>query len=105
VFTRISGAVVRGLLVALMIAMPLLLLPGHTTDAAEIVALLAIVGAALTIANYNTDSPSIVEFRDALPLNRLSFVALFLMVLLLTLATSNQYEPSGITRLFAGSAR
>lgn len=100
-FTRITGAALRGILVALMIATPSLLLPGHTTDAAEIVALLAIVGAALTIAEYNTNFPSIVEFRDAPPLNRLRFVALFLMVLVLSVATRDQYEPSGVTELFA----
>ncbi|MDU9003102.1 hypothetical protein [Sedimentitalea todarodis] len=101
-FRRIAGALTRGILVALMIATPSLLLPGYLTDATEIVALLAIVGAGLTFAEYYTNFPSIVEFRDAPPLNRLRFIALLLMVLMLTLATKNAYEPTAITAIFNG---
>lgn len=99
---RITGALTRGILVAVMIATPSLLLPDNMTDATEIVALLAIVAAGLTFAEYYTDFPSIVEFRDAPPLNRLRFIALFLMVLVLTLATKNAYEPTAITAISNG---
>ncbi|MEY8827039.1 hypothetical protein AB9K34_01205 [Sedimentitalea sp. XS_ASV28] len=104
-FKRITGALMRGILVAVMIATPSLLLPDYTTDATEIVALLAIVGAALTFAEYYANYPSIVEFRDAPPLNRLRFVALFLMVLLLTLACKNVYEPTAVTNLASDIGR
>lgn len=99
---RIAGAFTRGILVALMIAAPSLLLPDHMTDATEIVALLAIVAASLTFSEYYTDAPSIVEFRDASPLNRLRYIALLLMVLVLTLSTKNAYEPTAITAIFNG---
>lgn len=102
VFRRIAGAFTRGILVALIIAAPSLLLPGYMTDATEIVALLAIVGAGLTFAEYYTNFPSIVEFRDAPPLNRLRCIALLMMVLVLTLATKNAYEPTAITAIFNG---
>ncbi len=102
VLRRITGALMRGILVAVMIASPSLLLPDYTTDAIEIVALLAIVGAGLTFAEYFANYPSIVEFRDAPPLNRLRFVGLFLMVLVLTLASKNIYEPTAITGFFSG---
>ncbi|MEP3331419.1 hypothetical protein [Sedimentitalea sp.] len=101
-FRRITGAFTRGILVALIIAAPSLLLPGYMTDATEIVALLAIVGAGLTFAEYYTNFPSIVEFRDAPPLNRLRYIALLMMVLVLTLATKNAYEPTAITAIFSG---
>lgn len=101
-FRRIAGAFTRGILVALIIAAPSLLLPGYMTDATEIVALLAIVGAGLTFAEYYTNFPSIVEFRDAPPLNRLRYIALLMMVLVLTLATKNAYEPTAITAIFSG---
>ncbi len=92
----------RGILVALLIATPSLLLPGYTSDATEIVALLAILGGFLTFAEYNTNFPSIVEFRDAPPLNRMRFIALFLMVFVLTVVCKHKYEPTTMTALFAG---
>ena len=47
--TRLPGAIVRAFLVVLLIASPALLLPGMTPDGKQIVALVAIFGAALTI--------------------------------------------------------
>lgn len=92
----------RGILVALLIATPSLLLPGYTSDATEIVALLAILAGILTFAEYNTNFPSFVEFRDAPPLNRMRFVALFLMVFILTVVCKHKYEPTTLTAFFAG---
>lgn len=91
----------RGILVALLVATPALLLPGYTTDATEIVALLAILAGALTFAEYNTNFPSFVEFRDAPPLNRIRFVGLFVMVFALTIIIKDKYEPTTLTLLFS----
>ena len=92
----------RGTLVALLVATPSLLLPGFATDAPEMVALLAILAGALTFMEYNTHFPSFVEFRDAPPLNRMRFVALFAMVFSLTVVVKHAYEPSTLTAVFAG---
>jgi hypothetical protein len=102
VFGRITGAAMRGILVALLVATPSLLLPGFATDSTEIVALLAILAGSLTFVEYNTHFPSFVEFRDAPPLNRMRFVALFLMVFILTALCKHLYEPSTLTALFTG---
>ena len=80
---RITGAAARGLLVAIMVAMPSMLLPAHVSPAPEIVVLLAILAAALTFAEYNSSFPSYIEFRDAPPFNRMRFGALFATVLVL----------------------
>ena len=97
-----TGAAMRGILVALLVATPSLLLPGYTSDATEMVALLAILAGALTFAEYNTDFPSFIEFRDAPPLNRMRFIALFTMFFLLTVIAKHTYEPTSLTGLFAG---
>ncbi|GHG85216.1 hypothetical protein [Pseudodonghicola xiamenensis] len=96
---RFTGATLRGLLVALVVALPSLLLP---VRAPEIVTLLALVAGLLTFAEYNSSYPSIVEFRSAPPLNRLRFIALFSMITMLTLITKHQQDPSNLTALANG---
>ena len=63
--SRLSGAVLRAMLVVLLVATPSLLLPGIGADGQQIVALVAIFGAALTIFEYASAYPGLVEFRDA----------------------------------------
>lgn len=92
----------RGILVALLVATPSLLLPQATNNSVEMVALLALLAALLTFVEYNSHFPSFVEFRDAPPLNRIRFVSLFLMIFLLTVIFKHKFEPTGITALFSG---
>ncbi len=87
----------RGVLVATLVATPSLLLPEHISQANDIIALMAILCGLLTFIEYNTAYPSFVEFRDAPPLNRIRFVALFAMVFCLTVMFKDQYEPSTLT--------
>lgn len=103
---RLTGAILRAILVVLMIAIPSLLLPGTSSDTAQIVVLMAFVAAGFTIIEYAAKSPSLVEFRDAPPFNRIRFFALLLTVLTLTLILRGQYAPNTMTRLAetAGSA-
>lgn len=95
--TRITGAAARGLLVALLLATPALLLPDVADDSSQIVLVMAMLAAFLTFAEYNAKSPSIVEFRDASPFNRLRFVALFGCVLVLSLICKGRTDPSDVT--------
>ncbi|MGJ8546242.1 MAG: hypothetical protein ACSHWZ_12435 [Sulfitobacter sp.] len=94
---RMSGAATRGLLVALMIATPALLLPGINADSTQIVVLVALLASFLTFVEYNSSFPSIVEFRDAPPINRLRFISLFLTVFLLTAIMKGKTEPTMLT--------
>ena len=100
--TRILGAVLRGVLVALLIAMPSMMLPGHTIRSGEIVVLLSLLAAILTIAEYSSHYPSFVEFRDAPPLNRLRFISLALTLFCLSMIAKHLFEPSNGTALLAG---
>jgi hypothetical protein len=92
-----TGAVVRGFLVALLIATPALMLPLGAADTQQVTILIALLAAFLTFVEYNSNFPSIVEFRDAPPFNRLRFVALFATVFLLSAIIRGQSEPTMIT--------
>ena len=96
-FTRLIGALVRAGFVALLIATPSLMLPGITGDGTEIVALIALFGFGLTIFEYTAAYPSLIEFRDAPPFNRIRFLSLFASVFLITVLCVNGVAPSGLT--------
>ena len=94
---RMTGAALRGLLVALLITTPALMLPGVAADSSQVTVLVALLAAFLTFVEYNSNLPSIVEFRDAPPFNRLRYVALFLTVLMLSAIIKGQTEPTVLT--------
>ncbi len=92
-----TSAAARGLLVATMIMTPALVLPGLASDSTQIVLLVALLAAVLTFVEYNSVFPSIVEFRDAAPFNRLRFTSLFLMVFLLSAILKGMADPTLFT--------
>ena len=92
-----TGAVLRGFLVASLIATPALMLPAGAVDTNQIAILIALLAAFLTFVEYNSNFPSIVEFRDAPPFNRLRFFSLFATVLLLSTIIRGQSEPTMMT--------
>ncbi|EIE49824.1 hypothetical protein [Salipiger aestuarii] len=89
----------RAFLIALLVTMPGLFLSDHLADAAQIVSLVALVAALLTFVEYVGDYPSIIEFRDAPPFNRIRFVALFVTVLTLTLIGRGEAHPTALSLL------
>jgi hypothetical protein len=97
VIARIAGASARGILVALLLATPSLLLPSVAQESSRVVLLMAMLAGFLTFAEYNAKSPSIVEFRDAGPFNRLRFVALFSTIFMLSLITKGKTDPTAVT--------
>jgi len=102
VIARIPGAALRGILVAMLVATPSLLLPDVTKTAIEMGVLLAVLAAMLTFVEYNSHFPSFVEFRDAPPLNRIRFISLFATVFILSLIIKNNYVPTNLTAFFSG---
>ncbi|HHS88773.1 MAG TPA: hypothetical protein ENJ26_00215 [Rhodobacteraceae bacterium] len=88
----------RAILVVLLVATPSLLLPGVSPDGKQIVALVAIFGAALTIFEYASAYPGLIEFRDAPPFNRIRFISLFITVFLLSVILRGQTEPTTLTQ-------
>lgn len=86
---RLTGAILRALLIALAIATPSLLLPDVGTDTAQVVVLVALAAGFFTFAEYYSQFPSILEFRFAPPVNRLRYFTMFAMVLMLTVHFSD----------------
>lgn len=94
---RVTGAVVRACLVVLMILTPPLLLPDVSGDVTQIVVLLCIFAAGLTIFEYSATYPGLVEFRYAPPFNRIRFAAMFLTVFVLTVICRGEFQPTAAT--------
>ena len=94
---RFPGALARAILVALTVATPALVVPNVSMDTSQITVLIALIAALLTFVEYNAASPSIVEFRDAAPFNRLRFTALFVTVLALSLICKHKFDPTALT--------
>lgn len=95
-----TSAAARGLLVATLIMTPALILPGLSSDSTQIVLLVALLAAVLTFVEYNSAFPSIVEFRDAAPFNRLRFTALMSTVFLLSAILKGMTDPTALTNAF-----
>lgn len=101
--TRLAGSILRAVLVVVLIAIPSTLLPGTPADTAQKVAFVALLAAIFTIVEYNSASPSLVEFRDAPPFNRVRFGALFVTVFSMTLILRGEVQPSTMTMLAQAS--
>lgn len=89
---RLTGAILRALLIALAITTPSLLLPDVGADTAQVVVLVALAAGLFTFAEYYSQFPSILEFRFAPPVNRLRYFTMFAMVLMLTVHFSGALE-------------
>jgi len=84
----------------ILIATPSIML-GGTIDSSQIVALVCIVAGVFTFVEYSTASPSLLEFRDAPPFNRVRFFGLAATVLALTVIAKDAHDPSTLTVLFS----
>lgn len=70
---------------ALLIVTPSIALPGVGSQAKDAAVVFALVGAALTLFEYGSSHPGLIEFRFAPPFNRIRFATLFVTIILLTL--------------------
>ncbi len=100
VISRLAGILARAFLVVLLIATPSVLLVNTTPDTTQIVVLVAILAAVFTMVEYNSTYPSLVEFRDAPPFNRIRFLSLFTTVFVLTVIARGKDAPTTITLFF-----
>jgi hypothetical protein len=100
VVTRLAGAAMRAFLVMVLVATPSVILPGIGTDSKQMVALVALFAGALTFAEYNAVYPSLVEFRDAPPFNRVRFLMLFTIVFVLSVICAAKDSDAAFPRLF-----
>jgi len=97
--SRLFGAFFRAILVALLIAAPSLLLAGVSMGTRDLSMVFALVGAALTLFEYGSTHPGLVEFRFAPPFNRIRFVSLFLTVILLAMMFRGEVGGNNVARI------
>lgn len=83
--SRLLGAIIRAILVVALVALPSVLMVEVSSDTKQMVTLAALLAGGLIFAEYNATYPSLIEFRDAAPFNRLRYVMLFSAVAALTL--------------------
>lgn len=95
--SRLTGAVIRAVLTVLLIATPTLLLPLPSPDTAQIATLVALFAGGLVLFEYASAYPSLIEFRDAPPFNRVRFLSLFVTVFLLTVICRGITHPTTLT--------
>ena len=98
-FSRLTGALTRAVLVMILLAAPAVILSDLRTDSQQMVALVALFAAALTFVEYNSVYPGLVEFRDAPPFNRIRFLMLLATVLSLSMIEGGRSDPSTLTQL------
>lgn len=94
---RFVGAGVRAVLAALLLATPAIVLPGTMGAAGFALPLIFLIAAGFVFVEYYTDYPSVVEFRDAPPFNRLRFACLFAVVLTTAVLCSDLMRPTLLT--------
>lgn len=99
---RSAAAAVRGILVAFLITMPSLILARDLNGTPEVVVFISLLAGVLIFAEYISHFPSFVEFRDAPPLNRIRYGALFIIVAGLALMLRNPHHDNGLTTLVHG---
>lgn len=97
VFSRLVGAFVRAVLVMVMVITPSVLLADVSADAKQMVVLVALFSGILTFVEYNGTYPSLIEFRDAPPFNRVRFLMLFGTVFCLAAIERGRVAPSTMT--------
>lgn len=84
-------------LVMMLVATPTVLLADVSADTKQMVALIAFFVGLLTFVEYNSTYPSLVEFRDAPPFNRVRFIMLFATVLSLSVIARGRMMPNTLT--------
>lgn len=96
---EIVSAATRAVLMALLVATPALVLPDVSADATQIVILLAFFAAAFVFIEYFATYPSIIEFRNAPPFNRLRYLAVLITVFALAAAFGFEQKPNALNGL------
>lgn len=98
--SRATAAGVRAFLVMILIVLPSVILPGIGSDTKQVVALVALFGGALVFFEYHAVYPSLIEFRDGAPYNRIRFLMMLTIVVFLSAIVADREASTTVTRLF-----
>lgn len=96
---RATGAAVRAFLIMVLIVLPSVILPGIGTDTKQIVALIALFAGTLVFVEYNAVYPSLIEFRDGAPFNRIRYLMLLAIILILSVIVADREDPTTVSGL------
>jgi hypothetical protein len=92
-------------MVAILIALPSLMVSQVAQEANQIILLIAFVAGLLVFAEYFAHSPIIIEFRFAAPYNRIKFTSLALVILILSSIARGANDPGSLTLLLSDLGR
>jgi hypothetical protein len=87
-------------MVSFLVLMPALLLPGVSADTTQVVMLVALLAGVLTFAEYSSAYPSLLEFRNAPPFNRMRFLFTLLVVVSVTMISRGAVSTGNEARAF-----
>lgn len=99
VLSRITGALLRAVLVGMLFALPMFIVPGIAAKNSLVIFVLSFSAMFWTFLEYSSTYPSLIEFRDAPPFNRVRFITLLATVYLLSLVQAHLMVPSIATQL------
>ncbi|MEM6635832.1 MAG: hypothetical protein AAF667_08080 [Pseudomonadota bacterium] len=94
---QIAGALLRAVLVAAMVASPSILVPDPSSGSSEVISLVALCFGVFVFIEYVSTYPSLLEFRDAPPFNRMRFLSVGATVILVSIITRGRTDPSTLT--------
>lgn len=97
--SRILGALLRALLVGMLFAWPVFVVPNIASSSGVVVATVSLGMFIWTFAEYASTAPSLIEFRNAPPFNRIRFGALLATVVCLSLIQAYVVDPTATNRL------
>jgi len=93
---RLTGGLIRALLVVVIIAAPAFMLPSVSQAAQEISLIVGAIIGAFTMFEYASSTPGLIDFRFAPPYNRIRFItfcALVIALVFLCRATAGAEGP------------
>ncbi|MFD0859435.1 hypothetical protein [Roseovarius aquimarinus] len=90
---------------AVLIALPSLMADHGAQEGNQIILLIAFVAGILVFAEYVAHSPSILEFRYAAPYNRIKFISLAIVIVVLSLIARGGSDPGSLAILLADLGR
>ncbi len=100
--SRAPGAFLRACLVALLVALPQLLLGHGRGGNPQLVTLVALMAALFVLNEYAARAPSLVEFRDARPYNRLRVATVLVAILVACALLRPDWEDVALARPLRG---
>ena len=97
VASRVSGALFRAILVGVLFALPAFVVPGIASQNGTVIFIISLSMMIWTFMEYASVSPSLIEFRNAPPFNRIRYMSLLVMVYCLSLIQSHMFVPHNTT--------